>query len=511
MPSPASMSTRALLGTWLLALAACAPADARLEAGPLASAVYRCPALPETIELGDVPAGGVGTYRLSGIGLEVQLEATGAFTARREDAEVVVEVHPAIAERLEGTLTARAPRCATASSHLLAQGMPRCLEVTPSLRFADAQRTCGSATATMDVHNRCDVDVALHGGNVVEPDDGADAWCAGGAPCQEFGVVGGTSVIAPGSSSTLSLRFSPANTGERIGDLRLASEERSGVAEYLVAVSGTGLPRATMTQSFDAPDLTVRGDLLLILDASTSMRARSEMNSANFASFAKYLVASQMDVRVTVASAERTLAGTTVGSANARDTDFETTFSQLLAAVPPGTDDTSCMEQALAMTRASPSFRRPGVRLAIVCVTDGPDHATSAWQPMMSEMATRTDTPMAMIVGPFVSVAGCSSELDDGRLALWANNTNGIREEICTPSWAKALESLSVSSFGYFYEIFLPQPALRIVRLEIDGVELSANSGGWDWDTAANAIIFNPLFVPQPGSVVSLTWESPCP
>lgn len=513
MPSHEPMIRRALLGM-LLALAACAPADARFEGGPLGSSVVRCPTLPSTIDLGQVPVGGDGSVRLPGLPVDVTLETTGAFTAQRDGDDVVLGVRPVSAGQLEGTLTASAPRCEPATSRLVAQGMARCLELAPSLRFQDTERSCGSVTATLDVHNRCDVGVALHGGGVTEPDDGADAWCAGGPPCVEFGLVGGASVLAPNTTSALTLRFSPANSGARLGSLRLDASEHGGVASYEVALDGTGLPRATLTESFQQ-SARPQGDVLLILDTSPAMQARRMANAQNFHSYAAYLISSQLDVQVTVASAGRALVGRDVGSVNSRDPDFEAKFTQLLAALPPGSDDTSCMEQALAHFEASPSFRRPGVPAGIICVTMRPDRTEGAWLPLVGRFLTRFDTPPAQIIGPFHEVSGCVSTLDDGRLAQWSNATNGVREEICTPDWATALEDIGKNAFGWFFRASPSQPVLRIVEVTVNGVSLppidSRGAGIWSWDAATAAVIFEPLYVPEPGQLVTVTYEPRCP
>lgn len=499
----------------LLALGACAPPDARLEAGPLASTVVRCPALPATLDLGQVPVGGVSSARLGGLGAEVVLTADNGFTVRREGAEVIVEAHPSAAGTVEGTLSATTPSCPAATSRLIAMGMPRCLEVAPALAFADTERSCGTVTATLAAHNRCDVDVALHGGGVVEPADGAEAWCPGGPPCQEFGLVNGDRVLAAGATSSLTLRFSPASSGARTGDLRLEAVERRGVAEYLVTLSGLGLARERVTERFDVPAAFGRGDLLVIVDASPSMNTRREATATNFAHFGKYLVASQMDVQVTVASADRALAGATVGTTNSLEAGFEAKFAQLVDAVPPGSENTSCMEQALTLLEATPSFRRAEVPVTVVCVTDGPDHAALPWQTLLGRLLAGVDTPQAMIVGAFSPVAGCASELDNGRLTAWSNMTYGVREEICAANWASALSNVGRTFFGWFFWASPSRPALRIVEVTVDGTPLpavDANGGSaWAWNPVMRAIVFEPLYTPAPGQVVGVTYEPSCP
>lgn len=244
-------------------------------------------------------------------------------------------------------------------------------------------------------------------------------------------------------------------------------------------------------------------------------RVRADSLAVNLRHYAKYLVASELDAAVTVAAADRALAGSALGTLNARDPGFEAAFAQLLAAVPPGTEDTSCLEQALRLFEAAPSFRRPGVPTAVVCITDGADDAVSPWQVLVGRFASRTEVPVVSVVGPFVHVPGCTVELDDGRLASLTQTMGGVREELCTPDWARALENLTRHPFGIHFEALLSQPALRIVEVTVDGTRVPAidprGAGAWRWDAARNAIVFSPIYAPEPGAVVRVTYEPSCP
>lgn len=510
------MNARVLLGAAVVALTACAPTASDFDVTPLGSAVVHCPVLPASVELGQVPVGGHGSAVVTvAPQFEVQLGDASAFSLQREGDEVRVDVQPALAGPLETTLTATAPGCQPSTARVLAEGVARCLDLASTLSFPQAERSCGSITATLNVHNRCDVAVSLHGGQVVEPADGAGAWCPGGPPCQEFGLVGGASVVGPGATATLTLRFSPANTGARSGAFHLVASERNGLAEYVVTLDGNGQAYAPVTEQFVVPDQAYRGDLFVIIDSSPSMIPRRESTAQNFHAYGLYLQSSQMDVQVHVASADRALAGTAVGTTNSRDPDFQTKFAQLIDAVPPGTEDTSCMEQALALLEASPPLRRPELNAAILCVTDGPDRAPAPWPTLLGRFTKRIDTPLVSVIGPFSEYPGCDTELDNGRLASWVDSRWSVKEDICVPDWSGALVPITKAAFGSYFSAAVSGSVLRVIGVTVDGVPLapfdSRGAKTWEWDGAGQAVVFEPLYVPEAGQVVGVTYEPSCP
>ena len=62
------------------------------------------------------------------------------------------------------------------------------------------------------------------------------------------------------------------------------------------------------------------------------------------------------------------------------------------------------------------------------------------------------------VIGPFLpsEPAGCSyDDPNDGRHEFLITQTNGVKEEICTPNWAVALERIGKNAFGYRTNFFL--------------------------------------------------------
>jgi hypothetical protein len=92
----------------------------------------------------------------------------------------------------------------------------------------------------------------------------------------------------------------------------------------------------------------------------------------------------------------------------------------------------------------------------------------------------------------------------------------GIKEEICSPNWATALEQVGKNAFGYrtnFFLIATPDTSKPIV-VKIDGVALanidSRGATVWTYDPVGNSVNFEPLYVPEPGKTLTITYYVQC-
>ncbi|HYX92682.1 MAG TPA: hypothetical protein VE782_14055, partial [Myxococcaceae bacterium] len=110
----------------------------------------------------------------------------------------------------------------------------------------------------------------------------------------------------------------------------------------------------------------------------------------------------------------------------------------------------------------------------------------------------------------------CTGVQDTGEYAFYTAQTNGVREEICTPDWAKALENLGKSAFGFRTRFFLTsQPDLTKgpieVRIDNQPVPATDVRGAiWAYDAAANSVNFTPFYVPGPGQSLTITYHVTC-
>jgi hypothetical protein len=116
-------------------------------------------------------------------------------------------------------------------------------------------------------------------------------------------------------------------------------------------------------------------------------------------------------------------------------------------------------------------------------------------------------------------------------------STNGVKEEICTTDWATALENIGKSAFGFRTNFALTAiPAsTRPLEVGIDSQPCSAtqpcpigqtcsvlsqrcvvptvDARGvtvWSYDSGSNEVSFAPLYVPEPGKTLTVTYQVAC-
>ena len=174
-------------------------------------------------------------------------------------------------------------------------------------------------------------------------------------------------------------------------------------------------------------------------------------------------------------------------------------------------------------------FLRNEAVLAVVCVTDARDQAPQAPVFYLNQLlnikgAQRATQLTYNVVGPFLPTnpSGCSyDDPNDGRHDFMVSQTNGVKEEICTPNWAVALERIGKNAFGYRTNFFLTsRPDLSAamgIQVAIDGVPIPSvdpnptlMSRIWEYDATNNSINFEPLYVPEPGKTLTVTYVAAC-
>ena len=126
-------------------------------------------------------------------------------------------------------------------------------------------------------------------------------------------------------------------------------------------------------------------------------------------------------------------------------------------------------------------------------------------------------------IGPYqpTAPAGCSYDSDSNagvRDLVMVSATNGVKEEICNSNWSLALEQIGKQAFGFrtnFYLTATPDlTAGKTVSVGLDGVPLAPiDSRGalvWSYDSTGNSVNFEPLFVPEPGKTLSISYFVAC-
>jgi hypothetical protein len=233
--------------------------------------------------------------------------------------------------------------------------------------------------------------------------------------------------------------------------------------------------------------------------------------------------------------------GKLVGDANnpkvltSSTVDVEQKFNAKVKVGTSGSGTEQAFAPALAaltaplITSENAGFLRNDAALAVVVVTDASDQSPQAptyyYNSFMNVKGIkRANLFTYNVIGPFTAdpVGSCDYDDDtagsDPRHGDMARRTNGVTQEICTPDWAKSLEQLGKTAFGFRTNFFLNgTPDLtggKKIVVQIDGVDLPSrderNAMVWEYDAAANSVNFQPLFVPEAGRTLSITYYVSC-
>ena len=429
-----------------------------------------------------------------------------------------------------------------------------CLTISPStLDFGTVKKDCNSPNRNFQIYNSCSTDVVINsaamGSAAGEGPMGPN--CQGTSPCPEFfvvsGIAGGTRV-SPGSTTpvTFSLKYRPINYGPDTGAFVIGVTQGGQALDYVVALQGRGDMEGLNTDTF-RQDTKPKADILLVIDDSCSMGDKQTALAANMASFLQYATSNQVDFHLGVTNTELSgstaaLAGTLHASAAGNKILRPTTpnltaeFADLVNVGTSGYSE-SCMDPATRALTApnitDPSknagFLRQEAVLAVVCVTDARDQAPQAPSFYLNQLinikgAQRLSQFTYNVVGPFLPnpPSGCSyDDPNDSRHDFMVAQTNGVKEEICTPNWAVALERIGKNAFGYRTNFFLTsRPDLSAtmgIQVAIDGVPIPSvdpdpnlMSRIWEYDATNNSINFEPLYVPEPGKTLTVTYTAAC-
>ncbi len=429
-----------------------------------------------------------------------------------------------------------------------------CLTISPStLDFGTVKKDCNSPNRDFQIYNSCSTEVVINsaamGSAAGEGPGGPN--CLGASPCPEYfvvsGITGGTRV-APGTSTpvTFSLKYRPINYGPDTGAFVIGVTQGGQALDYVVALQGRGDMEGLNTDTF-RQDTKPKADILLVIDDSCSMGDKQTALAQNMASFLQYATSNQVDFHLGVTNTE--LSGTTAALAGVLHTtaagnkilrpttpNLQTEFADLVNVGTSGYAE-SCMEPATRALTApnitdpakNAGFLRQEAVLAVVCVTDARDQAPQAPSFYLNQLlnikgAQRSGQFSYNVIGPFLpsSPSGCSYDgTNDGRHNFMVAQTNGVKEEICTPNWAVALERIGKNAFGYRTNFFLTsRPDLAAttgIQVSIDGMPIPSvdpdpdlASRIWTYDATNNSINFEPLYVPEPGKTLTVTYTAAC-
>lgn len=429
---------------------------------------------------------------------------------------------------------------------LSAQIGPGCLVVSPGEHeFGSVKKDCGSAPRAFSVYNTCATAVTVQqaGVSAAGAPPGTPG-CPGTTACPELRISGtptlGAGTVLPGSSAapaTFALEYRPLDVGADRGSFVLKVVENGRTVDYVIPLSGTGALTGQRTDTF-TQDSKPKADLLFVVDNSPSMiddQMRLMQNGSLFNQLMQYMNSAGVDYRVGVTVTDLTVpdVGKLVGTPAVITPQTPATLSQRLLVGTSGSLNRGVAEPAVrAISGLNPGFPRDDATLSIIGITDGPDRSAGSaglYEAMLVEAKRGNRRAVSYgVIGPsWPAQAGCNT--DDAwpsvsKLRVLTLAFGGSHVAICQPNWMPALESLGKVAFGYRASFPLTAApelsggAMVVVKIDhgqgIGPEEVAPvdprGAPVWSLDTASSTVNFEPIHVPAPGDVITVTYTAVC-
>lgn len=429
---------------------------------------------------------------------------------------------------------------------------PTCVSVAPDvLDFGTVKKDCNSSTKTFNIYNVCNTPVALKSFTMLaaagEPAGGPN--CPGAAACPEFHLVSTPAIptsglVLPvgGMPIPFQAKYRPINFGADSGAIAIDVIQSGQSVRYLVTLNGNGDATGLQTDTF-VQDLKPKADILMVVDDSGSMQDKQQSMATNFQSFIQYAVAAGVDWQIGVTTTNDQdcfpgfpcgayLHGVLAGDANnpkiltPMTPMVEQKFSAKVKVGLNGGIETgfACALKALTpplITGQNYGLLRPDANLAIVVVTDAGDQSPQPYAYYKNRFLNikgfnRANMFTFNVIGPFFpsEPPGCTYDPDfDGTTyGQMAADTNGVKDEICTPDWATKLKNISKTAFGYRTTFFLnSEPDLsggKMLEVKLNGVAVPP--ADWSYDAATNSVAFGANKAPGAGQTLTVTYLTLC-
>ncbi len=432
-----------------------------------------------------------------------------------------------------------------------------CLAITPNdLNFGTVKKNCNSPRRNFSIYNTCQTAVTVNSWGMLAASivpNGQDG-CTNPMGCAEFFIDGsptfaaGTQITSGGAAHTFSMRYKPLNDGPDTGAFLLKVTQNGQVVDYVVTVRGTGDNFGLNTDTF-RQDSKPKADILLIVDSSGSMSEEQMALGSNFGSFIGYAQREGIDYHIGVTDTDYPANGGRLlrqGSNPKIITPMTPNVEQVFRQnVNVGTNGSGFEEHASVaaaaltapiITNENAGFLRPDAVLAIIVVSDTGDSSPlppANYENILRNVKGAQNTNMISFnfVGPTQpppgpSIPGCAYDSEAAqavRTIALVNAFHGVLAEICSPNWGTTLENIGKVAFGYRTNFYLTaEPDLSagpvVVKIDhgdgagaviLDQVD-SRGAPVWRFDSVSNSVIFEPLFVPAPGDVMTVTYNVAC-
>ncbi|MBL8918754.1 MAG: choice-of-anchor D domain-containing protein, partial [Myxococcaceae bacterium] len=437
---------------------------------------------------------------------------------------VLVQVRPTSASSpLNGLLRAfvSSPTTPELLVPLVTTPGPDCLVFsTRELDFGNNAVSCLGAPRTVQVVNQCPTSVQLTGVSVT------------GSGFSLVNTVPTGTLLSSSAPVPISLTWRTTRTGTEVGALRVTSTQSGQPVTSVMLLQGTaGAP----LDAFPIPALP-KADVLLVIDDSCSMGDKHLAMSSNLSSFFSYANSSSVNFQIGVTTTDADVVaqtGVLSGSppfltSSAGLMNLVTTLSQRIVGVGiagSGTEQTFAPAVAALSpplsTTTHVGFVRDDASLGVLGVSDADDQSplpVSTYAMLLASLKPpNLFTFSALTPLAATQPMGCVYDLAPGtRTQAGVAQLGGVAREICTSNWASVLADVGASVFGFRTSFTLRapvDPGGGPVRVFVDGVEVPAMSSGnavWSFSPVTNTVTFVPLYAPEPGRTVSVSYPVAC-
>ena len=460
-----------------------------------------------------------------------------------ETLEIAVRFSPAQQAVFTGavelfTSSASSPK---ASIALTGSAEPSCLTLLPNHHdFGDVEVGCSSREVPFVVSNACSSPIELS----------ALGFLPGASPSFSINHMPALPAsLETNQSVGFRVAFGPVALGRATAALRL--ETSDGEAQIL-SLWGTGATTSTRTDEFHI-DPAPKVDVLLVVDDSCSMYDKQVALGAAFPAFVGDADSRGVDYRIAITTTSVDIAhgGSNNGGSDAngrfvplgggnprvitaRTPNKERVFAENVNVGTNGNYDELLLkpfELALSeplLSTHNAGFLRSDARLSVVLVSDAADHGATPFSFYSGFLARLKGASQYSVSGmlptqPTSAGSGCDYDESTAGQSPTARSlvasTGGALEEICNPDWPAAMSRIGAVAFGSaFRSRFplsdLPDLSSAPITVTIDAVAIPAVSPvgdvRWTYNSAANAIDFEPSAVPEPGSTLRVSYTAGC-
>jgi hypothetical protein len=438
-----------------------------------------------------------------------------------------------------------------------------CALIAPNdLDFGAVEPTCATRDREFEIINLCSAPLIVQRGEVGETSS------------EEFFLRSfppDNTTVAPGTSVIFTMAYRPVDEGEDLGVVYVYVQ---GTQEaYTAMLRGEGKRGAEQHETFEQNDRP-KVDILWVIDNSGSMGPYQNAVANNLQPFLSFAQAQQIDYQIGVTTTGLITTSGCPGGANGGEAGrlypVDNSHPRILTPYTPDLEahwafnirvgtchyDEQPLEAAYqALTPplidhcddprplstlpndGNCGFLRPEAHLSIIAVQDEPDQSPgniNFYYNAFQSLKGFRNTHMFNFHAICGDKTGGSCLSGDGeRLIAMVEKTNGgVHQSLCATDWEAALRDMSAAAFG-FKTCFnlMSEPADQNANGNISDLEIGEDGKGeievkmngrklsskgqqgqtiWTYDRSQNAVCFEPLTVPEPGSQLEVDYKVAC-